>query len=268
MGATASGPDARANVTMDAAERIATDAKADAAVDTVEGIAADMKALSHPSRRQFCIAGGAAIVLAGTAALGQMTHQQADAVYVRPPGAESEASLLAKCDRCERCVQACPYDLVQPRPLSFDIPTVGTPEIVYKAGFCDFCMECVRVCPTGALSWDAPTVSDIGTAKVIKDACVAWAWEGCRVCVDVCPVEGALTLDERGRPQVNETLCNGCGLCELECPAPSLRAYDAAAAEKGIYVVSRESAAAAQPGALTTEQFETGRFVRAEGGLR
>ncbi len=227
-----------------------------------------MEGKTDLNRRQFCIAGAAAAGLAATGGLGFLARQQAHAVYLRPPGAESEGALLAKCDRCERCVQACPYGLVQPRPLSLDFPTVGTPEVVYKSGYCDFCMKCVEACPTGALSLDAPSAHDIGVAKVISDACVAWDWGGCAICADVCPVEGAITLDERGRPHVDEQLCDGCGLCETDCPAPSLRAYNSSLAEKGIYVVSRESAAAALPGALSTQQFEQARNVRAgsEGG--
>ena len=63
-------------------------------------------------------------------------------------------------------------------------------------------------------------------------------------------------------------LCDGCGLCELECPAPSLRAYNAAAAEKGIYVLNRASQAAALPGAITSQQYEAGKNVRAKEGGR
>lgn len=224
-----------------------------------------MKSKTEMDRRQFCIAGIAAAGLAVTGGLGHLAQGQAHAVCLRPPGTESEGNLLSKCDRCQRCVQACPYDLIQPRPLSLDFPTVGTPEVVYKSGYCDFCMKCVEVCPTGALSLDAPSAHDIGVAKVLSDACVAWDWGGCTICADVCPVEGAITLDDRGRPHVDPQRCDGCGLCETECPAPSLRAYNAASAEKGIYVVNRESAAAALPGALTSAEFEQTRTVRAEG---
>lgn len=220
------------------------------------------------SRRQFCIAGGAATVLVGTGALGHLAREQAHAVYLRPPGAEGETSLLSKCDRCQRCVQACPYDLVQPRPLGLDFPTVGTPELLYKHGYCDFCMKCVEACPTGALTMDAPSAANIGVAKVISDACVAWDWGGCTICADVCPVEGAIVLDERGRPHVDADLCDGCGLCELECPAPSLRAYNSGVAEKGIYVVSRQSEAAALPGAVTSAQFEQARNRLAASGTK
>ncbi|MEC4273575.1 4Fe-4S dicluster domain-containing protein [Adlercreutzia sp. R25] len=208
------------------------------------------------TRRQFCAAGGTAAVLVGLAGAGAFQNAQGT-VYLRPPGAVSETHLLAHCDRCQRCVQACPYDLVQPRPLTVDFPTTGTPELLFKNGYCDFCMKCVEVCPTGALSFEAPTADNIGVAKVISDSCVAWDWGGCTVCADECPVEGAITLDERGRPHVSEDLCDGCGLCELVCPAPSLRAYDPATLPKGIYVASRASEAAVASGALTSAQFES-----------
>lgn len=224
-----------------------------------------MKRKTDLDRRQFCMAGAAAAGFVAAGALGRLSIDQAHAVYLRPPGAESENSLLAKCDRCERCVQACPYGLVQPRPLGLDFPTVGTPELIYKSGYCDFCMKCVEACPTGALAMDAPTASNIGVAKVVSDACVAWDWGGCTICADVCPVEGAITLDEQGRPHVDGQLCDGCGLCETECPAPSLRAYNSAAAEKGIYVVSRESAAAETPGAISSQQLEELRNLRGSG---
>lgn len=208
------------------------------------------------SRRQFCLAGGVAVGVATLGGAGAWARAESGAVYLRPPGAVSEAHLLARCDRCQRCVQACPYHLVQPRPLSWDFPTVGTPELLFKDGWCDYCMKCVDVCPTGALSWDAPTADNLGVAKVVSDACVAWDWGGCTVCADECPVEGALVIDGQGRPQVDEQLCNGCGLCEMVCPAPSLRSWDASTMPKGIYVVPRASEAAALPGALTSAQYE------------
>lgn len=208
------------------------------------------------TRRQFCLAGGASAVVAGLSGGGSFVLKNSHQVYLRPPGATSEVHLLAHCDRCQRCVQACPYNLVQPRPLTLDFPTVGTPELIFKEGYCDFCMLCVDVCPTGALSYDAPTAENIGVAKLISDACVAWDWGGCTVCADVCPIENALIIDEHGRPHVDDDLCDGCGLCELECPAPSLRAYEASTVAKGIYVVNRESQAAALPGALTSAEYE------------
>lgn len=41
----------------------------------------------------------------------------------------------------------------------------------------------------------------------------------CSVCVERCPVPGAITV-ERGIPSVNAAACTGCGICAQVCPAP------------------------------------------------
>ena len=201
--------------------------------------------------------GAALICLGGAGVAGKR-----DAVHLRPPGFADESDLLARCNRCGKCVEACPYAIVQPLPLSLNLASVATPALTFKHGFCDFCGKCWQACPTGALSANAPSAANIGVAKVISDACVAWGWSGCTVCVDACPVEGAISLDEHGRPSVNEQACNGCGACEQKCPSSSLRSYDANVAERAIYVVPRESQAALLPGAITSAELEAGRSVR------
>lgn len=214
------------------------------------------------TRRGLIGAGAAAAALVCLGGIG--AAGKADALYLRPPGAASESDLLARCNRCGKCVDACPYAIVQPLPLSPNLAAVATPALTFKHSFCDFCGKCWQACPTGALSASAPSAADIGVAKVISDACVAWGWSGCTVCADACPVEGALSMDERGRPVVDEQVCNGCGLCELRCPSSSLRSYDARVAERAICVVPRGSEAAACPGAITTAELEAGRGVRAD----
>lgn len=209
------------------------------------------------SRRDFVAAGAACTAAIGLGGAGAFAAQ-ADAVFVRPPGCVSEDDLVSRCTRCQRCVAACPYSIVQPVTLKEGFVSWGTPELNFKTGYCDYCMKCVEVCPTGALTMDAPTADNLGVAKVISDVCVAWDWTGCTVCADKCPVEGAITIDGHGRPVVDETLCDGCGLCENACPSASLRAYDSAALNRGIYVVSRSSAIASVPGAVTAEQYLAG----------
>ena len=49
--------------------------------------------------------------------------------------------------------------------------------------------------------------------------CIAES-HGCNVCVERCPVPGAITLED-GLPMVSASLCNGCGICFQECPAPT-----------------------------------------------
>lgn len=204
-------------------------------------------------RRAFVGAGAVCLLMAGVGAYG-LASGEPDATFVRPPGAASNASLLASCDRCNRCVQACPQGIIVPLQLSEGIVTYGTPTLAFSQGRCDFCMKCVEACPTGALAFGGERERDMGVAVIVSDACVAWEWSGCTVCHDECPVMGAITLDEKGRPEVHPDYCDGCGTCEAKCPSSSLRSYNPKVHEKGIVVVSRESMAAPQR-TLTTDQF-------------
>ncbi|TFF67220.1 CoB--CoM heterodisulfide reductase iron-sulfur subunit A family protein, partial [Candidatus Thorarchaeota archaeon] len=45
---------------------------------------------------------------------------------------------------------------------------------------------------------------------------------GCRVCVSVCPYN-AVTINERGKAQVNPALCKGCGTCTSTCPSGAMK---------------------------------------------
>lgn len=204
---------------------------------------------SMVTRRGFLAAGGACVVMVGIGGYGAVS-EEVQTPYVRPPGTESDADLVSRCNRCGRCYQACPYNIISPISLGDSIIAYGTPVLDFSIGYCDWCMLCLEACPTGALRWGTPTESNIGVAKVLSDACVAWNWVGCTVCVDECPVEGAIVLDEQGRPAVNEDLCDGCGRCEQVCPSASLRSYDPSLEEKGIFVVSRLSKVAESNGAI------------------
>lgn len=218
-------------------------------------------AMTEITRRGFLAAGVAGAALVGVGGFGAVT-KQADRPYVRPPGTVSDAALVAACNRCQRCLQACPYGIVTPVPLAESLVAYGTPTVAFNNGYCDFCMKCVDACPTGALSYGVPAERDLGVAKVVKEACVAWDWSGCTLCKDECPVDGAITLDDHDRPVVHADYCDGCGRCEQVCPSASLRAYDATVESKGIVVVSRASEIALREGAVTGEELAAGRHAR------
>jgi Pyruvate/2-oxoacid:ferredoxin oxidoreductase delta subunit len=74
--------------------------------------------------------------------------------------------------------------------------------------------------PRSALH-DAPRVVPDGLVpRVIASACLA-ATTSCSVCVERCPVPGAIAVADH-RPRVVAARCTGCGICIQRCPAPVL----------------------------------------------
>ncbi|MGM0577858.1 MAG: 4Fe-4S binding protein [Myxococcota bacterium] len=136
----------------------------------------------------------------------------------RPPGAIDEASFLEVCTGCDACAEACPHGSIVPAPPRLR-HAAGTPVIDPHRAPCHLCPDtpCISACEPGALRPDQPR--RMGTAHIQKHQCLSWRNEMCSVCIERCPVPGALTSD-RGRPVVDGSLCDGCGLCMWYCPAP------------------------------------------------
>lgn len=155
--------------------------------------------------------------------------------FVRPPGAATEGEFLSLCIKCQRCQQICPMGIITPVTLAENVANAGTPKLNFTLGYCDLCMKCPEVCPTGALQPIEEEMVRLGLAQIDKEKCIAWAWGGCTECYDECPLE-AITLDDMGRPIVNDSICNGCGLCEYICPVSALRRYTGVSG-RGITVV-------------------------------
>jgi ferredoxin-type protein NapG len=186
------------------------------------------------SRRRFIQIAGVAAGLTGFG--GCVRLIEGDKEFLRPPGALEKDDFTARCIRCQKCLQVCHTRVIVPVSLFDGISNVSTPTINFRYGYCDLCMDCVDVCPTGAIKAIPKRDVKIGVAKVIKDTCIAWDWGGCVRCSLKCPY-GAITLDDKKRPVVDEEKCNGCGICEYICPSSSLRAYDSKKESKGIIVV-------------------------------
>lgn len=49
--------------------------------------------------------------------------------------------------------------------------------------------------------------------------CLAYRSLFCSTCVERCPVEGAIVV-EQGIPRIVASACTGCGECHQVCPAP------------------------------------------------
>jgi MauM/NapG family ferredoxin protein len=154
---------------------------------------------------------------------------------IRPPGAR-EDELLSRCVRCGECVKVCPSAGLQPIVLEAGWAGVGTPALVPRLGWCSHdCCRCGQVCPSGAiphLTLEQRRQAVMGIARIDRERCIPWGdLRICTVCYDTCPLlekaivlEKGETVDELGqpltieRPRVLEERCNGCGVCEYNCP--------------------------------------------------
>lgn len=166
------------------------------------------------------IVGGQAVYLA-TAGKGEL---------LRPPGAQSESDFMARCVKCGKCLEACPYRAVHVAPGNAGA-AAGTPVIDAREQACRLCEDfpCVAACPTGALR-DVEARADVhmGTAVIEEDLCIALQGMRCEVCYRVCPlIDEAMTIDYRMRegdaihavfaPRIDREKCVGCGLCVERC---------------------------------------------------
>lgn len=140
-------------------------------------------------------------------------------VPLRPPSAVEEAKIGDSCYRCGACVTICPRKAIRPLPPQYN-ELAGTPFIVAREAPCVLCegLLCTTVCPSGTLR-PLQSVAEVkmGLAEVNAKRCLPYRGQACTVCLDHCPVPGAIELDEQGRPRVTSA-CTGCGLCEYYCP--------------------------------------------------
>jgi MauM/NapG family ferredoxin protein len=176
----------------------------------------------NPTRRELLTSAGASAVAIGLWRTGVLKGENPH--LVRPPGVTNEGEFLAKCIRCGQCVKACSTKALHPATLDAGWDAFGTPVLVGALGYCDYtCHACGQVCPSGAippLPLEVKQQQVMGTAYVKEELCIS-----CKLCFEVCPVEGALLQveGERNRkkvifPQVDPAKCIGCGACESVCP--------------------------------------------------
>jgi ferredoxin-type protein NapG len=140
---------------------------------------------------------------------------------LRPPGALFEPLFVDTCQKCGRCVEVCPRHAIVALDAGFG-RSAGTPAIRPREAPCVVCegLQCTQVCPSGALTRIAVFDVQMGTAEVAPARCLTFQGQACRVCVEACPVPGAL-VEHDGHPVVDEARCIGCGVCENVCPTPA-----------------------------------------------
>ncbi|MCW4055487.1 MAG: 4Fe-4S dicluster domain-containing protein, partial [Candidatus Bathyarchaeota archaeon] len=106
------------------------------------------------------------------------------------------------------CEDACPLGLIKVKSNS----KTGTVTLQVDEAKCPCCGLCEVKCPEGAVK-----IRRIFTGKlgINHEKCP----EGCRDCLDGCPITGALYLSEKdGKVHTNELFCIYCGVCRAVCP--------------------------------------------------
>lgn len=149
---------------------------------------------------------------------------------LRPPGAQGEDDFSARCIKCGKCIEACPYLALSPAP-GDQGAAAGTPMINAREQACRLCEDfpCVNACPTNALR-NIEKRADVrmGTAVIDEKLCIAFQGMRCEVCYRTCPlIDEAISIDYRMlegdvihsvfAPVINEGKCVGCGLCVERC---------------------------------------------------
>lgn len=161
------------------------------------------------SRREFLRFAGCAT---GAGLAFFLLRPQATTHGVLPPGALQGDQFREVCLHCGKCAAACEQRAIQ-------LDSSGYPYINGLHGWCDFNLRCVEACPTQALNWVDPGEAKIALAVIDRNRCIAWNWNGCRLCFEKCAkLQQAVWLDADLRPYISETLCNGCGACVYICP--------------------------------------------------
>ena len=129
---------------------------------------------------------------------------QGEASLLRPPGAQGEKDFSARCVKCGKCIEACPYLALFPAPGDQGFAT-GTPMVDARSQACRLCEDfpCVDACPTGALR-DVEQRLDVrmGTAVIDEDLCIAFQGMRCEVCYSSTRPSPSTTACERATPSI------------------------------------------------------------------
>ncbi|MBF0674504.1 ferredoxin-type protein NapF [Pseudomonas sp.] len=131
----------------------------------------------------------------------------------RPPWAAEENLFIARCNRCNLCVEACPQQVLR-------VGSGGFPSIVFDDAGCTLCGDCVKACQPRALECDEARQPFPWRARIGTD-CLPQRGVECRICAESCET-GAIRFRPRlggiAQPELDIDLCNGCGECIAPCP--------------------------------------------------
>ena len=206
--------------------------------NSVQGLllGSSLAVLARNARAEESGYGGAKGEDAASGLEGKETHSskhdisgkplRAESLGVAPPGAKNVPRFLDRCTACQLCVSACPKHVLQPALFEYGLKGFMKPRLDFTASFCDYdCRVCAEACPDKAIELmpiEDKQLEQIGIAAFYEERCIVKVkGTDCAACSEHCPTKAVSTIsfgDNLRIPQVNESLCIGCGACQFACP--------------------------------------------------
>ena len=151
---------------------------------------------------------------------------------VSPPGSLSLAHFTSLCTACQLCVSQCPTGVLQPSLKQYGWAGYMQPHMDFDANYCNYeCVKCTQVCPTGAiLSLTEEAKRSVQMGKVILEIknCVVYTENtACGSCSEHCPTQAVRMvpyIDNLTIPEIDVSICVGCGACDHACPVRPFKA--------------------------------------------
>ncbi len=130
---------------------------------------------------------------------------------------EVELDFLSHCTRCGECIPACPHGTIFPLRAHTGV-AVNTPalDLINKA--CHLCDDfpCISACETDALNLILKEDLKFAKVEINTSTCLPYLGPECGVCISVCPVPGAITVNLT-TPEIDQKICIGCAICREAC---------------------------------------------------
>ncbi len=137
---------------------------------------------------------------------------------IRPPWSLEETNFISQCNnQCKACADACPEKIITIHR--------GYPKINFSNGECTFCEQCVEACDYDALVKYDGYAPWLHKAAIHMEQCITSQSVVCRSCSETCEVTAIKfqpTLGGVSAPNLDNTICNGCGACISVCPSTAI----------------------------------------------